>query len=492
MDLNLDKLVKWFCRKIVFNDMYSILNIVLEIIQGKRPDIKFKIDRKDLPNYRKFYVDSLPPLLKRPEINKTLNYKELIKQYEEKGGKKVKPVKRHKSKEIPPENTICQHCKAPSKYLSYNNGKLKSQLYCKICKQTSRVKKSRPISELAYYCPHCSGKLFKWKEKKTAIYYKCPHLKCCNYLRNKKKLTKREKALYDNGKSNTFTLHYIYREYHFEPADLVPSRPGKACIDLHKAHHSPLTIGLVLTYAINYGMSARMTAKVMEGVHSIKMHHQTVINYMKAAASYSAKFMDRFKVELNSSSYSGDETYLKIMGKNRYTWFVIDAISKAIVGFHLSENRDTKHALITLQSTFGDKALPLKEGQKAKDFIADGNPSYDAAMLHYQKDITNREQKPLIRRTVVGLENLDDESKTYRQPKQLIERLNRTYKFHTRPRSGFKNMEGAVVLTTLFVLFYNYMRAHGNLQNRSPITHAHFDKATSDQEKWCKILELAA
>lgn len=53
-------------------------------------------------------------------------------------------------------------------------------------------------------------------------------------------------------------------------------------------------------------------------------------------------------------------------------------------------------------------------------------------------------QDLLTKHTVSGLRNLDPESEQYRPFKQLVERLNRTYKFHTRPRAGFKHFYGAV------------------------------------------------
>lgn len=47
----------------------------------------------------------------------------------------------------------------------------------------------------------------------------------------------------------------------------------------------------------------------------------------------------------------------------------------------------------------------------------------------------------LTEKTVVRLENLDELSKEFRPYKQLVERLNRTYKFHTRSRTGFQKLD---------------------------------------------------
>lgn len=99
-------------------------------------------------------------------------------------------------------------------------------------------------------------------------------------------------------------------------------------------------------------------------------------------------------------------------------------------------------------------------------YVADGLPSYDAAIMAYNKDL--KEDK-IIRHKVVGLENIDKESTEFRCFKQIVERLNRTYKYHTRPRAGFKTFDGAVALTVLFVAFYNFMRSHSSLNGDVPV-----------------------
>ncbi len=76
--------------------------------------------------------------------------------------------------------------------------------------------------------------------------------------------------------------------------------------------------------------------------------------------------------------------------------------------------------------------------------------------------------------------------------KQLIERLNRTYKFHTRPRAGFKNFDGAASLTTLFVAFYNFMRPHGSLKRTSPVALDCLNGKTLYPQMWVELLRQAA
>jgi transposase InsO family protein len=94
-------------------------------------------------------------------------------------------------------------------------------------------------------------------------------------------------------------------------------------------------------------------------------------------------------------------------------------------------------------------------------------------------------------RQVIGLENLDQVSTEFRPLKQLIERLNRTYKHHVRPACGFVTQNGAQALTTLFVTHYNFLRPHSALAYQVPVPLPELNSVTTLQGKWNKILEQA-
>jgi len=122
--------------------------------------------------------------------------------------------------------------------------------------------------------------------------------------------------------------------------------------------------------------------------------------------------------------------------------------------------------------------------------VTDGNPSYPAG-IHFLNAQDGAD--PDIRhRKVIGLQNLDSESTEWRSFKQLVERLNRTYKCHVRPAVGFNSTNGAVVLTTLFVTHYNFLRPHMSLNYKPPVQLPELQAITTLQGKWVKILSLAA
>jgi hypothetical protein len=67
---------------------------------------------------------------------------------------------------------------------------------------------------------------------------------------------------------------------------------------------------------------------------------------------------------------------------------------------------------------------------------------------------------------VIGLTNDDAVSKEFRPFKQMIERLNRTYKASYRSTNGFDNIEGANYDLALWVAYYNFLRPHKHAGNK--------------------------
>ena len=170
--------------------------------------------------------------------------------------------------------------------------------------------------------------------------------------------------------------------------------------------------------------------------------------------------------------------------------FLIEQNRSAICGYNLSNSRETEPALSLLNICYGPPHSPKCA---TAELVTDGLPSYDSAVVAYNTAAREHsEQDVLTKRTVIGLQNLDPESEAYRSFKQLVERLNRTYKFHTRPRAGFKNFDGVVALTTLFVAFYNFMRPHGRLKSNPPVPLACLQGERLYPKMWVELLRQAA
>ncbi len=122
--------------------------------------------------------------------------------------------------------------------------------------------------------------------------------------------------------------------------------------------------------------------------------------------------------------------------------------------------------------------------------VSDGNPSYPAG-IHFLND-QESDSPDICHKKVIGLQNLDAESEEFRSFKQLIERLNRTFKYHVKPAAGFNSTNGAVALTTLFVTHYNFLRPHMSRDYKPPVALPELKAISTLQGKWTKILSLAA
>lgn len=490
MKNDLWKLLRWVCRKLTYNDLASVVPVLLEVLNGSRQDIELKPQEVRPPHYRQFRVNPTPPLcepLQASEPKK--DWEEMQADHFRATGKTIAIVKRKKGAPTPPEKCRCQHCNAPVRYLYLNNGKLGSQVKCKICKGTSPTDKPRRENKARYWCPHCGYALFKWKEDGLCTAFKCPNDHCPVYVRNLGELTPEECAMRKAGNTSQFKLRYLFREYHFASEKLPLKRPEDAPVDLNRIHHSLHTLGLCLTFSISLGLSARLTAQALERVFDIRISHQTVINYIKAAACQLSDFTDE-NSPVPEGTCAADETYIKVSGKTRYTWLVITETRRAICGYNLSETRGAEPALGLIQSMCGPPDAPKA---KAFELVTDGLPSYDSATIAYNTAAIKEGGEAILnKRTVIGLKNLDSESETYRVYKQLIERLNRTYKYHTRPRAGFKGFDGATALTTLFVTYYNFMRPHGSLGGHAPVALACLKGKRLYPDMWVELLRQAA
>lgn len=490
MKNDLLKLIQWFCRKLTYNDLASVVPVLQEVLSGSRKNIDLKPEEDNPPNYRQFRVDPTLPLTESPEPKEQPpDWRQILKEHEQKTGKSIAIVKPRKKSARPPKKCTCQHCGAPVRYLYINNGAIGSQVRCKICGKTSPTDKPRRESKTKYWCPHCGRALFAWKENGLCTAFKCQNNTCSFYMRNLAALTPEEHRMRQEGNTSQFKLHYLFREYHYASEDLELKRPEEAPVDLNRIHHSLHTVGLCLTFTISFGLSSRMTADALRKVFGISISHQTVINYANATALHLSDFIDEHSPKPEDTC-AADETYIKVNGITRYTWFIISKIRRAICGWNLSETRGAEPALALIHNCYG---TPEEPKCTTGELVTDGLPSYDSAIVAYNTAATKIGGTDILKkRTVIGLKNLDPESETYREYKQLVERLNRTYKFHTRPRAGFKDFDGACSLTTLFVAYYNFMRPHGSLNKKPPVELECLKGKTLYPDQWVELIRQAA
>lgn len=436
----------------IISHLLTIINYQAEVIKtlcillfGK--NFKPKPDKITDKKYLKLSVDPLP-IFEKPKPTKIYDCDVLISQ------NNVKPVK-SRGGNVVPSDTICPYCGAIHDYIYDNNGG-HGQFLCKVCKSTFFPYK--PTKDDEPHCPFCGSKLTRIKERKDFDIYRCNNRDCSFRKKKLSAMDASQKALYRQS-PHLFKLRYIYRKFNFYFTPLSKENDNLPLVDLPNIKASPHVLGLILTYRINYGLPLAKTAALMYDVHSVKVSHQTVANYCNAVAPRVKPFVDGFPYEL-SDSFCGDETYVKVGGKWHYIFFFFDAARKIILSYRVQKHRDWQSAVLAIN----DVLIKLKEIPKNLNLITDGNPIYLLAQQLFAQYKINFDVTQ-----VVGLTNDDEVSTEFRPLKQIIERLNRTFKGNYKPTTGYGTQPGAISHVTLFVAYFNFLRPHSALDKNVPV-----------------------
>jgi transposase-like protein/DNA-directed RNA polymerase subunit RPC12/RpoP len=426
------------------------------------------------PKYQKFKTDKLPIIKKFQKQDYTF----LLEYYLWKYKKALKPVQiRNPQKRNVPKSTLCPRCNAPHQYLYDNNGG-KGQYQCKVCGQTF-VNGERVTSPLVLICPYCGHVLSPKKNRKHFIVHKCINKTCSYYKNNLKKLPK------DLPKEEKYKykLHYIYREFTVDFFSMDLNQLPKWATSFKYKRNNAHIMGLCLTYHVNLGLSLRKTALAMREIHNISISHTMVAHYAKTAAIIIKPFVDSYDYK-PSNDLSADETYIKVKGVKGYIWFIMDTVSRSILGYQVSKTRDVGPCILAMRMAFDKyKTFP----NKALKFIADGYSAYPLAAQQFKLE----KNWDVSITQVIGLANNDAVSKKFRPYKQMIERLNRTFKASYRVTCGYGTDSGSYYGVNLWVAYYNFLRPHKIYNWQRPLNQVDMlTKADNMPGKWQLLIYL--
>ena len=146
------------------------------------------------------------------------------------------------------------------------------------------------------------------------------------------------------------------------------------------------------------------------------------------------------------NEWIADETVLKIGGSQVWLWDIIDTRTRFLLASRLSTSRTTRDAQILI-----DRAIKTA-GKKPQTVLTDQLASY--LDVTYGKDAEHVQGSPF--------------STTKRESTSLIERWHGTLKGRTKVMRGLKNFETAHDFTQGYLAYYNYLRPHESLDNKTP------------------------
>ena len=86
------KLIQWFCRKLTYNDLASVVPVLQEVLSGSRRDVELKSAEDRPPHYRQFRVDPALPLTEPlVPVGSTISWQEIQRQHEQKKPSPFRP-----------------------------------------------------------------------------------------------------------------------------------------------------------------------------------------------------------------------------------------------------------------------------------------------------------------------------------------------------------------------------------------------------------------
>ena len=459
----------------LIQELYQINRFLLFFVCKYIPLKQWAYDDLHSPKYQKFKVDRLP-------VIKTFlrqDWQFLLEYYQWKYHKPVRPVQRRSDRSIP-ENIICPLCGAPHHYIYDNNGG-NGQYQCKVCGQTfsSGEYVTTPVR---FLCPYCGHSLVPKKDRKFFRVHKCVNKNCSFYKHNLQKVED-EHLLSPHGRSR-YKLHYIYREFTMDffrmDLDSLPKNASSLKFKKFDSH----VMGLCLTLHVNLGLSLRKTSRALKELYGLSLSHQQVASYAKTAAIVIKPFTDHYDYK-PSPVLTADETYIKVRGVKGYVWFILDSAKRSILGYQVSDNRSVGPCILAMRM-----ALRYFKNGLPKDFkfIADGYSAYPLAAQQFFHEYGEKFKFYITQ--VIGLTNDDEVSREHRPYKQIVERLNRTFKESYRVKCGFDNYEGASYSLALWVTYYNFLRPHEHFRYKAINHVALLDQADNMPGKWQLLIHL--
>ena len=228
----------------------------------------------------------------------------------------------------------------------------------------------------------------------------------------------------------------------------LPKNASSLKFSKHNAH----VMSLCLTLHINLGLSLRKTSQALKDLYNIQISHQQIANYCKTAAICIKPFVDQYPYR-RGEAFVADETYIKVRGIKTYVWLIMNAACRSIIGYQVSDNRGVGPCILAMRMPSRSLRNSLKTSNSSRMATA-----LSLAAMEFEKKFGQDFSFQITQ--VIGLTNNDAVSKEHRPFKQIIERLNRTYKASYRKTNGFDNIEGANYDLALWVAYYNFLRPH--------------------------------
>jgi putative transposase len=198
------------------------------------------------------------------------------------------------------------------------------------------------------------------------------------------------------------------------------------------------------------GQSVRAIGRHFQQENGHTPSTATIYEWIQKYSQYLTESTKDYHPKGIGNEWVSDETVLKIGGSQLWLWDIIDTHSRMLLASRLTRSRTTQDAQILI-----DRAVKMA-GKQPKTVLTDKLPSY--LDVSYGKDTEHVQGSPF--------------STTDGESTSKIERWHGTLKSRTKVMRGLKNFETALDFTQAYLAYYNFLRPHESLENKTPAEYA--------------------
>ena len=202
------------------------------------------------------------------------------------------------------------------------------------------------------------------------------------------------------------------------------------------------------------GLSIRDIRNHIWQVYGVDKPVATVYRWVTKIANVLKEASEEIKIDVGDR-WLADETVIKINGKPKYLWSIMDSETRAYIVSLITSGRSAEEAKAAIEAAIKNA------GKIPKALITDGLKSYEKAMEHLGLPIEHVSNAGLAK----AVNN------------NMIERLHGTVKEWIKRKRSPK--EGLPELLEAYKIYYNHIRPNMALGEKTP---------ANKEKKWLKML----
>jgi len=220
------------------------------------------------------------------------------------------------------------------------------------------------------------------------------------------------------------------------------------------------------------GESLRSTARTLSVMNLANVSHQTVYKWIKLYIKKIEKYLDSITPQVGHDSWRADEIFLKISGKIKYLFIMMDDETRFIIAQEVADRKEGHNARGLLQ-----KAKQVT-GTKPRAFITDGLGSYHTA---YRKEFftIKRAGRTMHLRHIHLQKDLNNNK---------MERFNGEFRDREKTMRGLQKVYSPIL--TGYQIFHNYIRPHSGIGNVTPAEKCGI--IIHGKNKWLTLIQNAS